>query len=107
MEWSRLPDLTRRPADYEESAPGLLAQLVQIQTPTDGLHIAYRCATIGGNPKPAQKATGETLIETRGEGGYVVTLGSPAACHSSGKPYKLIFHKSFARADIAAPAREL
>src|SRR5262245_33199632 len=33
----------------EESAPGLLEQLLQIQTPTDGLHLGYRCATIGGN----------------------------------------------------------
>jgi putative DNA primase/helicase len=74
----------------EEAAPGLLDQLLQIQTPTDGLHVAYRCASIAGNTKLAQGADGKTLIETRGEGGYVVTIGSPGACHPSGKTYKLI-----------------
>jgi hypothetical protein len=74
----------------EEAAPGLLDQLLQIQTPTDGLHVGYRCATIAGNTKLAQDADGKTLIETRGEGGYVVTIGSPGACHPSGKTYKLI-----------------
>src|SRR5262249_26533404 len=32
----------------------------------------------------------KTLIETRGEGGYVLTAGSPPACHPSGNTYRLI-----------------
>jgi hypothetical protein len=32
----------------------------------------------------------KTSIETRGEGGYVITAGSAPACHSSGKPYILV-----------------
>src|SRR5690606_25873291 len=30
----------------------------------------------------------ETLIETRGEGGYVLTVGCPAECHPSGNLYE-------------------
>jgi hypothetical protein len=30
------------------------------------------------------------LIETRGEGNYVLLPGSPSSCHPAGKPYKLI-----------------
>jgi hypothetical protein len=92
----------------EESAPGLLARLPQVETPSSGLHVFYRCAVLAGNQKLAEReidvAEGtrgarprdgrwykvKTTIETRGEGGYVVTVGSPAACHPSGKPYKLI-----------------
>jgi putative DNA primase/helicase len=84
----------------EAQAPGLLDRLTVIKTPRDsgGYHIVYRCSgiTIPGNTKLAEEtitdeATGKpkrrTLIETRGEGGYVVTLGSPPACHPSGRPY--------------------
>lgn len=78
----------------EEAAPGLLDQLPQVETPTGGRHIFYRCAEIAGNQKLATRADEhgkpQTLIETRGQGGYVVTAGSPAACHPSGQPYKLI-----------------
>ena len=74
----------------EDAAPGLLEQLPQVETPSGGLHVFYRCAEIGGNSKLAQNAAGRTLVETRAEGGYVVTAGSPAACHSSGKLYRLV-----------------
>src|SRR5262245_36550336 len=91
----------------EESAPGLLEQLVQIQTPTDGLHVAFRCSVIGGNTKLAQRADGATLIETRGEGGYVLAAGSPAACHSSGKLYRLVNGDLKAIPEITADEREI
>lgn len=92
----------------EEAAPGLLARLPQVETPAGGLHVFYRCETIQGNQKLAEREVEvsegtkgarqregrwfrvETLIETRGEGGYVITAGSPAACHPSGKLYRLI-----------------
>lgn len=92
----------------EETTPGLLAQLPQVATPREGLHVLFRCETIAGNCKLAERETEVpegtkgarqrngrwfkigTLIETRGEGGYVITAGSPAACHSSGKLYRLL-----------------
>lgn len=100
--------------DVELVAPGLLSRLPIVETPRGegGRHIYYRCTTeIPGNEKLASseprlqfdKRTGEpvvdektgeqriapdTLIETRGEGGYVVAPGSPAACHYTGRPYR-------------------
>ena len=93
----------------EERAPGLLARLLIVRTPKGGRHLIYRCAEISGNTKLAmrwQPAThgaknaikrsgheGEweriTLLETRGRGGYAVTVGSPARCHPLNKPYTL------------------
>lgn len=68
-------------------------------TPSGGRHLAYRCAEIGGNEKLA-RAPGPNpdrprfrpvvLIETRGEGGYVVTAPSNGRVHELGKPWRLI-----------------
>jgi hypothetical protein len=78
----------------------LLERLPIVKTP-HGAHLFLRCdGSIGGNQKLAQILDSQqrikTAIETRGEGGYVVTVGSPAACHPSGKPYKMV------RGDLAA-----
>jgi hypothetical protein len=63
---------------------GLAAKLMIIETKSGGYHLYYRCDVIEGNQKLAQRpATAEevkenpnekvlVLIETRGEGGYVV-----------------------------------
>ncbi|HUE71267.1 MAG TPA: bifunctional DNA primase/polymerase [Pirellulaceae bacterium] len=82
-------------AAIKSQSRGLVKRLSQVATPSGGLHLYYRCKTIEGNQKLAMRAadsngrTGKkTLIETRGEGGYVVAPGSPANCHSLGKPYK-------------------
>src|SRR5262245_26109731 len=40
----------------EEAAPGLLARLPRVKTPTDGRHVYYRCAIVEGNQKLAQRA---------------------------------------------------
>lgn len=70
----------------------LLDQLVMVSTPSGGLHIAYRCPSgIQPNQKLAQRRGDDgkvtTLIETRGEGGYIIAPGSPAACHPANKEY--------------------
>ena len=53
---------------YEET----YSSLVVVSTRSGGLHIYYRCDVIAGNLKLAEKLNKEVLIETRGEGGYVV-----------------------------------
>jgi bifunctional DNA primase/polymerase-like protein len=74
--------------------PGLVACLPQVQTPSDGRHVYYRCAIITGNLRLARRLavddTPETVIETRGEGGYAVSPPSPPACHPVQRPYLML-----------------
>jgi Bifunctional DNA primase/polymerase, N-terminal len=82
----------------EHVRPGLFKRLVVVKTPREGhgRHLYYQCSTIEGNLKLAQrllvkdgKQTIETLIETRGEGGYTLIPPSPPACHRLNRPYTL------------------
>ena len=73
----------------EAVAPGLVARLVIVQTPTNGRHLYYRCPLIAGNQRLALNAQRATMIETRGEGGYALIPPSPAWCHPDHKPYVL------------------
>lgn len=82
-------------------------------TPSGGLHILYRLTDrpVPGNTKLAKRParpdeyTGEereiltrrpdavfhrTLIETRGEGGFVVTAPSHSTTHATGKPWQVM-----------------
>lgn len=52
-----------------------------------GYHVIYRCEEVCGNTKIAMTAAGGVLVESRGEGGYVVAVGSPLEVHASGSPY--------------------
>src|SRR5262249_24090449 len=49
---------------------------------------------IAGNQKLAMQAGAngqpEVLFETRGRGGYVLTIGCPQACHEDGLEYRLV-----------------
>lgn len=83
----------------EEVCPALLDKLLLVMTPDNGYHFYYRCNVIEGNQKLAEKLVKhddngkpkyDTLFETRGEGGYVIAPASPATCHPSNKPYKLL-----------------
>jgi putative DNA primase/helicase len=85
---SGIVDLIERIRDgYEEITPG------------GGVHWLYRAPEITGNTKLAArpgppdpntgKPTIETLIETRGEGGYIVVAPSHGRVHPSGNPYRL------------------
>ena len=66
-----------------DSVPNIAAKLIVVETPSDGYHVIYRCSEIGGNRKIAIDPSREkqTLIETRGEGGYIVGVGSPLGVH--------------------------
>ncbi len=76
--------------EVKRRAPELLPKLPRSQTPSGGRHLFYRCAVISGNQKLAADEQGKTLIETRGEGGQVLSPLSLPETHPSGKPYKLL-----------------
>lgn len=72
----------------------LLARMssgIATQSPSGGWHFLYRVAdgTVDGNSKLAGTADSLTLIETRGEGGFVMLPPSHGTTHPSGKPWKL------------------
>ena len=74
---------------WRQSGESIACQLPVVSTPSFGWHVFYRCGEICGNQKIAMDPTRDkpTLIETRGEGGYVLAVGCPAACHPSGRIY--------------------
>lgn len=97
--------------ELEKQAPGLLERLVWTRTPRPGYQITYRCRVIGRNrglafgERPArpddpltsvyENDQGEFVvryatIETRGEGGYIIAVGSPARVHKNNKPYEFV-----------------
>ena len=72
----------------------LLKKLPTVITPSGGRHVFYLCKDgVDGNRKLAQKKVKgrpEVLIETRGEGGYVLLPESPPECHPLHQPYVLV-----------------
>ena len=64
-------------------------RLPTVETPSFGYHVFYRCDEVTGNHKIAidPNAEKQTLIESRGDGGYVIGCGSPASCHPANYPY--------------------
>lgn len=73
----------------------------KVRTAGGGIHLYYRSSLVEGNKKLAQtykRADGDehakpkikTIIETRGEGGYVVAPGSPPKTHETLNTYDLI-----------------
>jgi hypothetical protein len=64
----------------------LYSKLVIAQTKSGGYHIYYRCSSIAGNLKLSLKANREVLVETRGEGGYVVAPPTQGYKYIQGEP---------------------
>jgi P4 family phage/plasmid primase-like protien len=66
------------------------------KSPSGGMHLLYRVdGEVGGNTKlasrPATDRPGmDVLIETRGEGGFVVAAPSHGGVHPTGRPYELV-----------------
>jgi hypothetical protein len=67
-----------------------------VRTPRPGLHVYFRCEEIDGSQKLAQiavtdpetgKVVPKTILETKGEGGYVLAPGCPPACHPTSRCY--------------------
>jgi hypothetical protein len=78
-------------APWYEMVSSIVDRLPVVATPSDGWHVYYRCFEVCGNTKIAMDHSRKrpTLIETRGNGGCVVAVGSPAKVHPVGKPYVL------------------
>lgn len=74
--------------EIERCCPGLAWDLVKVRTPRPGLQLLYRCSEIEGNQILARTEEGRTRIETRGEGGYVLGVGSSARCHPRNEEYR-------------------
>lgn len=74
---------------WKREAGAIVDRLPVVSTGGGGWHVFYRCSEGGRNCKIAIDPSREkpTLIETRGQGGFVVAVGSPKHTHSSGKPY--------------------
>ena len=70
----------------EDNLPELYSRLVIAKTKSGGYHIYYRCKEIKGNLKLATKLNKEVLIETRGEGGYVIAPPTPKYTYIQGEP---------------------
>ena len=64
-------------------------KLCVVETGSFGIHVLYRSSEVCGNIKIAMTADDKpkTVIESRGEGGYIVAIGSPLSVHASGNPY--------------------
>lgn len=75
---------------------------LRVRSGGGGIHVYYRHTDeVQGNQKLARSQTAipghkqgsdgmTTLIETRGQGGYVVAPGSPAAVHETGNLYQIL-----------------
>jgi len=62
----------------KEEMPELFGKLPIEKTPSGGYHLFYRCKQIAGNMKLANVENGvSALIETRGQGGFIVCDPSP------------------------------
>lgn len=90
-----LPELVAlaRAAGLDELITRVLTGYAET-TPSGGLHLLYRVDgrdgyRVPGNTKLARDGDRQVLIETRGEGGYVVVAPSHGAVHETGKPWAL------------------
>jgi putative DNA primase/helicase len=81
--------------DVEANAAGLGDLVDRIirgyceRTPSGGLHLLYRCAETDGSVKLASDENGDVLIETRGEGGFVIVAPSNGTTHPTGRSWEL------------------
>ncbi len=94
----------------DDFAPNLLNRLPLAQTPSGAYQLYYRCDVIQGNQKLAQKPLDkgyDTLIETRGEGGYAIVPPSSAACHPDKKPYVMLRGKLWELPEISEEDRNV
>lgn len=76
------------------------------RSPSGGYHWLYRCSVISGNAKLAVAADKQPLIETRGEGGYIIVAPSNGKVHQTGGAYVLLAG-GFASIPVITPEERL
>ena len=72
---------------------GVTNDLPMVQTPTGGFHLYYRAHEVTGNQKLARRRVGDVMevrIETRGEGGYVLSPYGHTDCHPLRCGYRVV-----------------
>ena len=74
----------------EDNLPEVYSKLVIAQTVSGGYHIYYRCNSIAGNLKLAKNKNKEAVIETRGEGGFVVCFPTTGYKYIQGEPGNIL-----------------
>jgi len=95
----------------------IYSKLAFVLSPRPGLHVHYRCPVVEGGHALARGYRSDTdtqenklkvLVETRGEGNYIVVPPSPGQCHPSGQPYELLPGRDLAEVQtITAEQRQL
>lgn len=75
-------------------------------SPSGGLHLHYRC-TETGCVKLAKRADGRDLIETKGEGGYMIVAPSNGTVHPQGGAWEAFAGSPVTVATITAEERTL
>lgn len=110
-------------------APHLMRRLVGVKSPRPGCQLFYRCAEIGRNQvlaaheilaSPSQIATADAYpnqkgdlvvkrarIETRGQGGYAVAVGSSIDVHRNKIEYQFFQHDYSLIPEISTSEREI
>jgi hypothetical protein len=70
----------------EAGLDGLLACVMDgyFENSPNGAHLAYRCSEIEGNKKLAKGKNKKALIETRGEGGFLITAPTHGSVNAAG-----------------------
>lgn len=96
----------------EQIAPGLLHRLPTVKTP-NGYHVYFRSDSCGPNQKLATVAEvvsgkkSKCIIETRGQGGYVIAPPSPPSVHPTGLAYGFLGVSIIATPWITEQEREV
>lgn len=87
LDFDEEADLTFQ-AWHRSLPPKISTRLCVVETAGFGYHVLYRSTEVCGNQKIAMSEDGKgTLIESRGEGGYVCAVGSAEEVHESKRPY--------------------
>jgi|GEM_PF-3391811 len=102
-------------AAIEYTLPSVWEKLVIQRSASGGYHFFYKCTQIAGNKTLAQryatneeKAKGErlkVLVETRGEGGYIMVCPTPDYQFIQGNPSLIDFITPDERAELLAICR--
>ena len=93
----------------KSSSREFIESLCIIKSPRPGYQIWYRCPSgIEAGKKLAMSKDGrKTLIESRGEGNYLIAPGSPARVHKNNVEYQVISGDHLDPPIISAAEREL